>query len=289
VDALEAYLEKYPDSVNRGDALRELSDLRRSHFHEWTLFDIINKVFPAYFKLSSLMRMESRAAITTKFRVDPATPLRAKYPTASAAEQTDVFDCNSLAQAVAELTVRDDSGEMLYHYKWAEPRYLDLSIGTQVVTGSALYTLRNLVCFDVLHTPILGKEDLASSKTSVSSTVAGDGEVFFIPISSELSSRDQKDVALVFKLHDDQSINFPAGFSVPSGAPVFRTEVDRVLMKCSGPDYLSVQTEYYDASNSLVHMVAADHTKELTVLHFVEKSPYALLQRMVCASAEVRQ
>ena len=41
-EALEAYLQKYPESPKRGEVLSELSRLRRSDYSEWTLFEVAN-------------------------------------------------------------------------------------------------------------------------------------------------------------------------------------------------------------------------------------------------------
>ena len=47
--------------------------------------------------------------------------------------------------------------------------------------GSVADTLRNIVCNDQSHTPLFGKKELANNKfTSLSSTIAGDGDVFFV-------------------------------------------------------------------------------------------------------------
>jgi hypothetical protein len=57
-----------------------------------------------------------------------------ELPDAAYAEDLNVYDCTKLAMAIAESSIFDKSGNLLYHYKWADPQYLNLAIGT-VLSG----------------------------------------------------------------------------------------------------------------------------------------------------------
>ena len=69
-DALEMYLQKYPETKNRGEILNEIAGLKRSQMTEWTLFEVGNKHVPYYMQLSSIQNFGDRAAVRMKTVVD---------------------------------------------------------------------------------------------------------------------------------------------------------------------------------------------------------------------------
>ena len=152
-EALETFLQKYPESKARKDILSEIAKLRRSEYDEWTLFEVANQHFPIYLKLSTLERIGDKVAIWAKYLVDPATPIGQKYPDADYADEFEVIDCKQMISAASETTVVGKTGQTLSHYKWADPQFLNLSIGSAVKPGTVLYTLRNLLCYHESHTP----------------------------------------------------------------------------------------------------------------------------------------
>jgi hypothetical protein len=72
-------------------------------------------------------------------------------------------------------------------------------------------------------------------------------------------------------------------------APDYRTEVDRVLLKCRENKFPILKSEFYNASNNLVNVSAYDSSKEIAWAAFLEKSPYEVLQRIVCKPNEAQQ
>ena len=109
-----------------------------------------------------------------------------------------------MISASAETTIVGKTGETLYHYKWADPQFLNMSMGSAVASGTVLDTLRKIICNQQSHTPLVGKKELAAMKfTSVSSTVAGDGEVLFAPTPGGMNTANQKDVIVIFKMRED--------------------------------------------------------------------------------------
>ena len=129
-EALETYLEKYPESQKRSEVLSAIAGLKRSEFKEWALFEIADKHIPYYLKISSIEQIGDRAAVRTKSTIDPESQRGKQYPGADYSDDLSVYDCKQLQFATAETTVVSKSGKMLYHYKWADPQYMNLSIGT---------------------------------------------------------------------------------------------------------------------------------------------------------------
>jgi hypothetical protein len=166
-DALETYLQKYPETKKRSELLGKIAALKRSEITEWTLYEVIKEHIPQYIQLSSIQMFEGRAAAKVKWFVDSSVP-RVFYngkelPNAAYAEDLAVYDCTKPIVAVAESSIFDDSGNLLYHFKWADPQYINLAIGGPIGPGTVAVTARNIVCHGE-STPLISKGQLAEMK-----------------------------------------------------------------------------------------------------------------------------
>jgi hypothetical protein len=128
------------------------------------------------------------------------------------------------------------------------------------------------------------KKQLADMKfKSLSSSTSGDAEIFYALSQDEKDAQDQKEVVLVFKNAADHAINeyLPEGFSVPE-SPSYRTEIDRMLLRCDKNQFAIIKTEFWNASNQLVRLGTADPAIDVKFQEFKAPHPYAVLQRIVC-------
>jgi hypothetical protein len=283
-DALESYLQKHPESQRRAEISETISSLRRSEFGEWTLYDVGEKRFPQLMKLNSIQPLGTRVAVRQKQPLDTSKPLRSlsgeEITGEAYGDNVTVYDCEEPISAVAETTVLSKSGETLYHYKWADPQYLNLSIGVALMPGSVGLTARNIVCHDDLRTPLVTKRQLASMAfASVSSTLAGDGEIFYAPVPNVIRAQDQRELLFIIKFTDDRKLEFPG---VSADLPIYRTEIDRIKLQCTTAKIFSSKTEYYNASNDLVYLTAPDPSAPTNWQEFGETSPISVLQQIVC-------
>jgi hypothetical protein len=199
-------------------------------------------------KINSVEQFGDRAAIRLRTVPDLSTPLAPgrQFPDAAYVEQVSVYDCTQLITAMAEISILNKSGDTLYHYKWADPLYLNLSIGTTVVPGSINASTRNIVCHNDLRTPLFSKDQLAAMKfTSVASTTTGDGDIFYAPIQHNMNAQDDvKEFAAIIRYHDDVLLSFP-NISFPD-VPKYRMRVDRIKIRCSNSTMVLAKTEYFD-------------------------------------------
>jgi hypothetical protein len=113
VEALEAYLQKYPESAKRSEVLSTISRLKRSEFDEWTLYEVGNKRFPHYIKISSIEQIGDRVAVRTHGSLDPSDSDQKKFADAAYYDDLIVFDCKQPIWAKAEATVVSKSGPKL--------------------------------------------------------------------------------------------------------------------------------------------------------------------------------
>ena len=56
-DALETYLQKYPETKKRSELLSKIAALKRSELTEWTLYEVGDQHFPQYIQLSSIQHV----------------------------------------------------------------------------------------------------------------------------------------------------------------------------------------------------------------------------------------
>lgn len=287
IDALETYLQKYPESQKRNEVLDAISRLRYSEFNEWTLFEVGNFHFPIYIKISSVQQIGDRVAANIKSIWDPSQ--NQKFPDAAYTDELAVYDCKRQTMAYAERTIVSKSGQTLYHYKWADPQFLDLSIGATIAPGTVASSFQNMLCHEQSRTPLVGKKELATMHyPSVSSTVKGDGDVFYKPIQNSMNTANQKEVAVIFKMHEDTIFNLPPKISLPEPL-YYRTEIDDVLLKCDENKFYSRWSNNFDAANNMVFTGGPDFSKEIAWSDFEGSSPYAVLQRIVCTPSEAHK
>jgi uncharacterized caspase-like protein len=277
VSALQAYLAKYPGTGKRSEVLSTIGRMRRAEFTEWTLYELGSQRLPQFMKLSSIKQFGDRVAVETRFLIDASAPGR-KFPEGSHGETLMVVDCNRPRIAPAESKVTDPAGKVVYAYKWADPQFLDFSKASSFAPGSIASSTQRIACDEALRTPLFDKEQLSAMKfTSLSSTPAGDGDMFYGPIQDEIHG--QKQVTLINRFHEDHPLEL-AGGPVP-GITDRRIEASRIKVNCSDGTMTGSKTEYYDNSNRLVYLYPYGQQ-----LPESGNSPLTLLRRILCNTTE---
>ena len=285
-DALETYLQKYPDAPKRREVLSKLRGITRSEFTEWTLYEIGDRHNPQYIRLSSIQRFADRAAAETKWLVDEFRPkvfYGKTLPDAAYGEDLSAYDCTQPIMRTAEQTIFNKSGEPIFHYKWGDPQYLNLSVGDKLPPGSVGLAGRYIVCNEEIATPLVSKKQIAEMKfVSLSSTATGDGDLFYgVPLQRSSNDQDEKEVLFIVKNHKDHSIGEFLKGAVIANAPNYRIEVDHTRLKCGENKFAFDRVESWNASNELVRVQALD-AAVVSFSEFNNLSPFELLQRIVC-------
>ena len=282
-DALETYLEKYPESQDRQKVLAEISRLTRSEFNEWSLFELSNLRFPQYLKLSSIRQFGDRVAFQQRGLGDPSFPIGlSKYPEGTYAEATVVVDCKQSIMAIADTRAVDPSGQILGKpYKWAEPEFVNLSMGQAIQPGTVAQTAKNIVCNDKLRNPLVNKKQLATMNFSDLATLPdGDGEIYYQVIQDDDVPKAQRDAIVLFMHNNDKELITPPGVTLKLGT--YKTGVFWDRFQCQERKFSALKSEFYDASNELKHLMAADLSKEPVWSEIKETSPLDTLQQILC-------
>jgi predicted metalloprotease with PDZ domain len=156
-----------------------------------------------------------------------------------------------------------------------------------VAPGSIALAARNIACHEEFATPLISKHQLAEMKfTSLSSTVAGDGEIFLGPSQTSQSVQDQKEIVVIIRNNSDRNVKdfLPQGISIPD-PPDFRTEVNHVLLKCNENKFLIDKFESWSAAKELVRVWALNRESPFNFSEIKEFSPYATLLEIVCGKS----
>ena len=287
VNALETYLQKYPETTKRAKVQNTIAALKRSEHTEWTLYGTATPHIPNFIQLSSIQQFGDKAAAKVKYLIDPSAPKvfwGKSLPDAAYIEDLDVYDCTKPITAISEEAIFNNSGELLYHYKWADPQYLNLSIGITLSSSSVGTVAANIACHDAVSAPLATKEHIAAMKfTSLSSTVAGDGEIFYEQINNGQDTENNEEFILLVKYDSDHSVGaFLSGNASIADPPAYRTEVDRGLISCDENKFVSTKSEYWNSSDQLVRLAFAAPGTEATTSEFKAFSPFASLQAILC-------
>lgn len=287
VDALESYLQKYPDITNRDKVLNEIATLKRSQMTEWTLFEIADGHLPWFMQLSSIKNLGDRAAVRMKYLVDkskPKTFYGRTLPDAAYVEELNVYDCTKPRMATADDLIFDKSGNLLFHYKWADPEYLNLAVGVDLEPKSIGSVTATIVCSPEVGTPLVSKDQISSMKfASLSSMTDGSGELFYAPADKGASAPNEKALLFILRNFQDRNLQsvLPPNVSVPN-APNYRVEVDHVLIKCDENKYAIDKVENWNSSNELVRIGVNDSSVAVTFSSFQDISAFATLQQIYC-------
>jgi uncharacterized caspase-like protein len=285
ITALETYLEKYPETQKRGQILSKVAALKLSEHTEWTLYEVGDEHIPNYMQLSSIQRFDDRAAVRLRDLIDETKPKNffgRSIPDAAYIEHMYVYDCNHLISGIAEETIFNKSGKPLFHYKWADPQYLNLTSGNKVEPGSVAYSARNLACYNKASTPLVSKKQLEEMKFSMlSSTLDGNGELLYRKSEDDQGVENQKAFIFITRNFADRKLfeNFP-GVSIPD-APNYRTEVDHVLIKCEENEFAVDHGEFWNGLNEIVRLAAVE-PGSISFSQFSEVSTFAVLQQIIC-------
>jgi hypothetical protein len=292
-DALQTYLDKYPQTPQREKVLNEIARLRRSKFQEWTVFAVNAAGYPQYMKVSSIRQFGDRVAFQGRTHADPKLPIygTATFPDGTFSENTLVIDCKQKIMALADVKAVSSTEQILGSYKWADPDLLNLSAGQAITPGLVGDFARMIVCDEKFRTPLVDKEQLASmSFSDVSSTSNGDGEVYYQAMKNNEVPEGQKDVIVVIRQITELKLAGPQIKLAPGeDLGTFKTGVYWDRFQCQQKKVVALKTESYDASNNLKQLGVADLSKELGWMEFGDTSPFALIQRIVCGPREVQK
>jgi hypothetical protein len=293
VVALQNFLSKYPDAPNRKEIENLIGNLKLSEFSEWTLYELGDSKFPYCVQFSSIQELEGRTAYRMKFLIDPKsdkTFFGKPFPDAKILDEINVYDCRNSRSAISEVTLLGTADAILYHYKFADPQYLNLSSGATIKPGTVAESLRTLACSETVHSPLVTKTQLARMEfKSVSSTISGDGEMFYEPRQQGQDAQNGVLLTVIIRYYMDRSV--PIASTALLAEPLnYRIEVDQANWRCAEKKFAVVRSEYYNSSNELVYLTPPNlfqgERLHWTEVNEEQTSPLSTLNQITCGSQE---
>ena len=86
-----------------------------------------------------------------------------QFPEGATELDLTVWDCKQPRAAWAENTVYNRLGEVVYHYKWGDPQYLNLAIGFAVPDDLISASAKKLACREENALLLASKQQLSSN------------------------------------------------------------------------------------------------------------------------------
>ena len=255
---------------------------------DWTLFGYTKSEIPYYIKFESIRAVgQTRFSAWERSSIDTSLPMRIKdIPAGAYQEDLEVYDCLSSRVWTSEEGYYSKSRELLYHYKWADPEFVEGTADpVQLAAGSVGATARAIVCNAQLRKPLVTKQQLQEMKfPSLSTTPAGDGDLYYKLVDDSSTSSDSHQVLIISHFNMDK--NFLENSGVPKIDELidvkYRFIVTLAQMGCAENKITTIKTEYYTPDYDFFNILLPDSAHDVS--NFIEKSPLGLLQRMICNS-----
>jgi hypothetical protein len=171
-------------------------------------------------------------------------------------DQTGVLDCNKSVYVMAERTVYSSAGEIIFHFKYAEPESLDMSNGLTISPGTILVLAQRLLCDEKLRSLLLSRAQFSNIHLSyLANSADGDGDVFYGPIKPTSNPAYPFEVLLVIKKTGDHDFakEFP-GQNIRGRPSSFHTFAETLQMNCTERKIFVAALEYYDRDDNLVYL-----------------------------------
>ena len=250
---------------------------------EWVMYGIDTAPVAYFINSSSVKSFGDRVAYKARFPLHLNASASSEQNTSQAAYEDDltVLDCKKSVFALAERTVYNIGGEIIFHFKSGEPESLDLS---QWVSPTAMLALaERIVCDEHLRALLPSKAQFDNMHLSyLANTPVGDG-FFYGPIKPTSNPDYPIDVLGVVRMNTDHTLaDITKGQDVRGLPPSYRSLGGNIQISCADKKLLGTADEYYDKDNYLVYVVP--HTPAMT-LDAKDGSIFANLLNVACRSS----
>jgi hypothetical protein len=163
-----------------------------------------------------------------------------------------VIDCKNHNFANAETTIYNKAGEIISHFKQAEPEALTPAAFNPIPPSSVLSGAERFACDESLATS-LGDQVKNAKLTYFSSTQTQDGDMFYGPAKKAFASPYQHEVLLVTKLFQDHSLADLFAIKLLFNYPyTYRSLASVTQFNCTDEKAHSSKTDNFDAQGNLV-------------------------------------
>jgi hypothetical protein len=145
-----------------------------------------NKPVAYFIKPSSLKVFGDRVAYTGRYPLHGNVSGASSQSTSQGIyeDQTGVLDCKKSVYVMAKRTVYNSAGEIIFHFKSAEPESLETSNGLTISPSTILALTQRLLCDEKLRS-LLSRAQFSNIHLSyLANSPDGDGDMFYGPVKS---------------------------------------------------------------------------------------------------------
>ena len=236
------------------------NDFWKSRPGEWILFAYDSSLNAYFFSPGSIKTFGDGVAYTSRFVLKSNAVSSSQNTLAQGAYEDDntVVDCKKPVLTIAERTVYSIAGEILFNFKYGEPKSLDLHLskGQSFNSGSIAETAQYIMCDEKLRAVVKRRPD-AINLSYLANSPNGDGTVFNGPINPTSNSTYPFETLFVDKKFTNHEIAELFSEKNVRGLPsTYRSSVQNVQMNCAERKILTPTFAYYDESENLVYLQA---------------------------------
>ncbi len=300
--ALKTYLDTYPESPRRAEAVREWSRLRRQPFTEWTVTGVSGQPQMRDFaRLASIQVIRDRVAIQTKSDDDD-------FELGGYTIRTLVYDCArpGFGAKVSEVQNFGATNNLLDKIKFSDPPEMDLSDAPALIPDTLGWTMRLFACTEQRRTPLVDKADLVDKTLtpfSIQPVYVGDSrtgafeDLFYLPnhrvtFEDPEVSRHWREAVMLVRSTAPASVAAAYGITLIDADAkkkdvTYLSRADLVLIDCVSSQYSVVASEFYDADLRLVAKGSADRVE--TFSNVQPNTVTGTLKTLVCNQGKVNK
>jgi hypothetical protein len=245
---------------------------------EWILYAYDQNWIGYYFKRGSVKAFGDDVTYIARFAFKPPQAgEKSERPLGAYQDDRMVLDCKKPLYATAETTIYNGTGEIISHFKRAEPEAMDMSTGGAIPSGSILSLAQYIACNEQTRTP-LAEQIKRAKLTYLSATQEAD---LFYDSSQKISrSPGQFEVLVVakyFRVHSYPDIM--NGHSIIGIPGSFNLEAQLAKVSCTDRTVLTTKLEYYDSENNLLFVNAIPNAQPIKI---GEGKPFTFLLNALC-------
>ena len=263
---------------SRSAQISQQNDVWKSSPGEWVLYAYDNNWAGYYFKRGSVKAFGDNVTYIARFPIKPREAgEKSERPLGAYQDDRLVFDCRKAIYSPAETTIYDSTGEVISHFKRAEPEAMDMSTAGPIPPGSILSLAQFLGCNEQIRTPLA--EQIKHAKLTYLSA-SGEADLFYDTPRKVSTSPEQFEVLITAKYFRVHSYS-----DLTNGHPIvgirgnISVQAQSAKFNCADGTVLSNKLEYYDLENNLLYLNAFVRPEPIKIN---EGTPFRLLLNVLC-------
>jgi hypothetical protein len=253
---------------------------------EWVMFAIDKAPAAWYVNPSSIKLSGDHVTFAMRFALVSNESNSSTQSTLQGAyeDNVDFLDCKKSVFTLAERTVYNSDGKIIYHFKFHES--LDSSNSQPVNSGAIIELSESIVCDENLRTLLLSKVRFDENLSYLANTQNGDGTVLYGPTKPTSNPTYPIEALVVIKKNNDHTFAdvFP-GQNVRGLPPSYRVIASNVQISCAEKKLRIPVNPYYDKDDHLVSLIRVQASAQ--IMDAPDGTMFGFLRNATCGPSAV--